>query len=150
MKLRIGGTRLVLVTENRAYKIARFRPLKPIVKIVMSVLNKKEFIRLYEKHGDSKFKVIIKSLLAGLLANRAEWRKWSDGHSNDFNPVLKIWLGGLVICQPRARRVTEQDILKSPLRHWYVEDEELSRPDQYGRLAGQIVLVDYAHLGLRW
>lgn len=150
MKLRLGGTRIVLVTENRAYKLARFRPLKTFFKIVTSVLVKKEFVRLYEKHRSSKFSIIIKSLLAGMLANRAEWRKWQESQSDEFVPVLDMWLLGLVIVQPRARRVTTEDVLESPLRHWYEEDEEFSRSEQYGSIDGKVLIVDYAHLGYRW
>jgi len=93
---------------------------------------------------------LFKFVLWGLLANRAEWRMWqSNSESQDFIPVLSIWFWGLVIVQPRAERVTENDLSKSPVWQKYSDDEELSVPEQYGQWKGKIVLVDYAHLGAR-
>lgn len=150
MKIRFGGTRVVIVTKHEAYKIARFCPFKTLSKIVMSVLVKKEFKRLTKKHKNKKLKIIIKSIFSGVLANRAEWRKWNESHSDEFIPVVSIYLQGLIIVQPRARRVTEDDILQSALCYRYVGDLELSRAEQYGRFDGRVILVDYAHLGARW
>lgn len=72
MYLASGETRFVIVTERYAIKIARFRPLRPFVRIIKHLFGKK--VRADLLTFDKKMaKGCVRYVLPGLFANRAEW-----------------------------------------------------------------------------
>jgi hypothetical protein len=147
MRILSGGTRVVLIVGKRAYKIAKFRPLKVLDKLFTMSINKKEFGRLYEKHKHNKSGIIMSVLFAGPYANWAEWRYWNSTQDSRCSPSIALWLGGLVLVQRSVESVVESEVLSSPLRALWHSDEEFAKPSQYGRdEGGNIVIVDYASL----
>jgi hypothetical protein len=147
VRIHAGGTRVVLVVGDRAYKIAKFRPLKVLDRLCAMSVDKKEFDRLYQKHRHNKFGIMMRVFCAGLRANWAEWRYWNRTHDSRCSPSIALWLGGLVLVQCSVESVDDDEVLSSPLRHLWETDEEFAKPSQFGRdVEGNIVIVDYASL----
>jgi hypothetical protein len=147
MRVSSGCTRVVLIVGERAYKIAKFRPIVVMGKLRKSLFSRKEFDRLYQKHKKNKMGILVNVLCAGLFANWAEWRYWNQTHDRRCSPSIALWLGGLVLVQRSVESVGESEVLSSPLRSLWYADEEFAKPSQFGRDDdGNIVIVDYATL----
>lgn len=150
MRICAGYTRIVLLTEAHAYKIARIRPLKLVLKLFAIICLPTHFYALHEKYDFRTSVALWKYLWAGWYANRAEVRLWRETRSQVYMPVLTQFLGGLIIVQPRARPVTFVDIQRSDLSRFLLSgDSELTAVHQYGHYAGSVRLLDYAHFGMQ-
>ena len=145
MRILAGHTRVVVVIGNKAYKIAKFRPIVVMGKLRKMALDQSEFDRLYQKHKQSKIKGFAKVLFAGLFANWAEWRYWKRTQDARCIPSLSIWLGGLVLVQRSAEPVDEARVLASEFHSLWYSDKEFSKACQFGKdNRGNILIVDYA------
>ena len=148
MKVCSGATRVVLVTKNRAYKIARIRILWVVRRFLRAILDKSSLARAKKRYLHRKAFTFAYAFFPGIFANRAEYAVWKKFGSRHYNPVSHRYLWGFIIVQPRAEPVTEFEIMESPLRKLFSLGGELGVVCQYGRVDDRIVIIDYAHLGL--
>ena len=147
MRVSFGGTRVVLIVGDKAYKIAKFRLFALVTKLAKMLFVRREFNRLYEKYKHNKSRILFRVFFAGLRANWAEWRYWNRTNDIRCSPALDLWLYGLVLVQKSVEAVDESEVLSSSLYSLWHADEEFAKPSQYGRdEGGNIVIVDYATL----
>jgi hypothetical protein len=144
-----GATRLVVFTPKYAIKIARIPIISAFVGFLGSLKRK--------LRSKSRFRFVRAGLHAsvlgqqmfghGIRANRAEADYWNKTRDDKCIPVIKVILGGWIIIQPRAQKVTMHDVLCSNLCDLMLTDLEFRTPQQFGRFDGRIVILDYASLG---
>ena len=84
----------------------------------------------------------IAGIAQGILANQAEYQ-WSgyEPWRGKVAPVLHSWLGGIVQVYPRCQPLADGD--RGPLPQLDPCPGDI-KPDNFGRLGGRVVRVDYA------
>lgn len=84
----------------------------------------------------------IAGVAHGILANQSEYH-WSgyEAWAGLVAPVLRSWLGGIIQVYPRCEPLGDDD--RGPLPHLDPCPGDV-KPDNYGRLDGRVVRVDYA------
>lgn len=152
MQVRCGTTRLVILAGNRAYKIARFRPIRPLIRLFQ--LMKVGGVRSQlETYGQNLTRGGINYLLAGLLANRVEYQLSKEYPDALISPVVALYLWGVMIIQDRGETVSIADkaVKSHPL--WAVmlaeKGSETAACSQFARFVGKVLLVDYGRAELR-
>jgi hypothetical protein len=148
-----GSTRLVVLTEIRAYKIARLRLLRLLCRLLVLPLQagyKHEIFRI--RYG--KFPACLWNyFVMGLTANRNEFEHWHRTRDGRVGEVLGRALGYLVIWQVRGQSVTTSEICKEgpfvSVIHDGWPDFFRNQPHQYARVGGRIVLIDFGEPSTR-
>lgn len=89
----------------------------------------------------------VHTFARGILANASEYQ-WHDfeGWHGKVAPVLHSWLGGLVQVYPRCEPLSDDD--RGPLPRLEPCPGDV-KPDNYGRLNGRVVRLDYDMTGER-
>ena len=144
--IKIGSTRLVLLSDTKAIKIARIRPIGTIFKIISITLSRKSRNRFKVKYDKNISRGLVKYLFAGIDANRLEFSTWENWQSDKLAPVIGIYLYGLVVIQKRLQSISVIDLeYKHPFPELAkVEKIEMNTPCQYGAdQNGIIYLLDY-------
>ena len=82
MRFAYGATRWVILTERYAIKIARFRPIRPLVRL-LQLLRKGTVRQELNKYDPNPVRGGLKYLIAGVIANLTEYRLYKS--------VLRKW-----------------------------------------------------------
>jgi len=131
--IRIGGTRFVFMTESHAYKIARVRPLKFLVRLLKTCFSKSSRERYRLIYGFN-FSGHWHYVFAGYYANKREagYTVMDDRVSR----VVKVLFRGLVVVQQRAEFITHHE------KPAWMPIPGTRFPRDYGVLNSQVVLID--------
>lgn len=147
MRYASGETRVVIVAGRYAIKIARIRPLRPILRIVLHLFGKKvkqELLTFDKKMA----KGCIRYVIPGIFANRAEAlhsAKYSE--SGLIAPTIFSFLW-LVNIQRAGEPATQDDIEKTVLyqRFGSNPDADMQRTQQYCVIGTEVLLSDYGQI----
>jgi hypothetical protein len=89
----------------------------------------------------------FKNFSRGMRSNRWErelWRVWRRKFGwENLCPVLFADPIGLIVVMPRAIPVSRDDVLAADPDYYPTPTEEYSKPEDYGRLNGAVVILDY-------
>jgi hypothetical protein len=144
ISVRYGGTRFVLLFNDYAIKIGKFRLINLIKKCIQIGIfnNKKEKQKLESKTFCESF---YKCLFAGLHANKIEFEYYDKHRDPRVMPTIRKFLGGWIIVQIRGEPITETEVSE-----WHFPENinknyyDIRRAEQFCRdKDGKIVLVDY-------
>jgi hypothetical protein len=142
-----GGTRIVILTKHRAYKIARIRPLRLFCRLlVLPFQAKRKHIGFAARYGP--FPVSLWNyVIIGLIANRNEFEYWQETRDPRVAPVIGKVLGGIVIWQTVGESVTLSELRRNdPFASFPVDARKEFHDDmvhQYAKVNGQVVLIDF-------
>lgn len=132
--IRIGGTRIVLLTQRYAYKIARVRPLKLFIRLIKIQSFKSSKDRFEEIYGKRLFEAGCQYLFVGYFANKREASyKILDDRVVSATPSFLHWW---IVVQKRVDPIGNE-----PCPEW-APIEGARFPRDYGILSGKVVLVD--------
>jgi hypothetical protein len=151
MKLHIGTTRLVVLQGDYAYKIARFRPLKLLIRCFSALRSQRKRLLYREKieveHHASYIRGAWEYLCAGYYANWREWHRWQETKDPRYVPAIKITCKGLILVQLRGVAVDTR-VAESHFPEFVgKENHELGGVHQYVALSdGTVRIADYASL----
>ncbi len=151
MQFMYGCTRWVILTKNYAVKIARFRPIRPFIRLFY-LLKRGEAVEKLEQHDPNLIKAVLKYIGSGILANRNERRLYEKYNDKFLVPTLFTFFW-LVNIQRRGEPSGEKemhchylwDILKgtsTPLT------EDILQPKQFCVIDGITYLADYGNKDL--
>ena len=143
MRFAYGCTRWVILTNRYAIKFARFRPIRPFVQL-FKLLLKKEVVKSLGKYDANPIRGGLKYLLAGIVANRAEYRIYKRYPSDLLVPTL-VSIYGLVNIQRRGEPAAEEEVRSHYLWHLLkntsiVEDLPYK---QFCKIDSRVCLADY-------
>ena len=150
MRIYVGTTRIVVCVGERAYKIARFRPIRPLVRAVQLLYRREvdERMQLYDQ--SSKTRAVLKYLLAGVYANRTESSISSVYGSEQLSPVRKQLAYGLVVVQDRGIPIPAitGELKNHPFWEMMIEEKKGDQKEALTQFAffpqqKMIKLVDY-------
>ena len=147
MQIRHGTTRLVVLHGRYAYKFARIRPLKTVLKIIVMSVSQRQQALLCEKYDRRFGWALWKYLFAGLYSNWAEYHYWHATFDERCAPAVRMYFHGVLVVQLRALPASREDVECSELRA-LLHEPELTKSRQYGLLDGKCVIIDYAHWGI--
>lgn len=139
-----GCTRIVILTEKCAIKIARFPFVHLVQKGMAFIFSPGKRSVLNEKHGNMPITAFKNRVFAGVKANRNEYRYSASHDDPRVMPVVKQLFGGLVIIQQKGTPVSPREIDKEGLAI-AGQDHELERADQFCRnpATRQVVIIDF-------
>jgi hypothetical protein len=140
----MGTTRVVILFGSYAYKCARVRPLKTVLKCAVSCVSQKHKALLKEKYDKRILRAFWKYFWGGVYSNRAEYQYWRETNDSRCVPIIRMFLNGFIIVQLRADAVTLLELESCPISYLLAE-KELTTAKQYGRIDGEYLVVDYAH-----
>jgi hypothetical protein len=148
MHITYGATRFVLLTGNKAIKIARFRPIRLMFRVmVLPLSSKRNRDRFYEKYGTGLLTAIRNYLFVGLVANRIEYEYYKKHRDLRVMPTQKQFLRGLITVQDRGTRVSNIELSEEyPFTSLDPSTlcPEMLKAVQFCRNSqGRIVMVDY-------
>jgi len=115
MKFAYGCTRWVFLTKRYAIKVARFRIIRPFIRLV-SLVKKHEATETLELYDASLIKAVLKYVGAGILANRNERRLYKKYGGEFLAPTLFTFLW-LINIQVRGEPSKEEDVRRHRLWH---------------------------------
>ena len=119
MLVRRGITRTVWLTRHHAIKVPSLR-----------------------RYGRGRGGVLW-SICNGILANQSEHRWWINSHDPALCPCLHSWFGGIVNVYPRCDPIGDDYAGPWPEPQWPGPMPGDHKPDNYGRLGGRLVRIDY-------
>lgn len=148
-----GSTRCVILVGQYAIKIARFRPLRPFIKLFESI-QKKQVRGNLEKHHRNPLLAVIKYLLAGIVANRTEYRLYKKYKSELLVPTV-FTIFWLVNIQRRGEPVADEKVKSHYLWNLFKEMEtpvalDILQAKQFCFMGGCVRLADYGIDGLEF
>lgn len=150
-----GTTRVVLMIprSTTVIKIVRPRVVRPLLQLVRHMWSGQVQTRLQNFHRNP-WQGGLRYVLAGIVANRQEWRVSQAYPSAPLAVVTRLYCGGLVIVQARGAAIGVGDIdqvSRHPL--WNVMVDETGSPEealrQFARFGERILLVDFGWWKLR-
>lgn len=145
MNIRCGSTRLVVLWGDWAFKIARIRPFRFLLRLPTWLFSRKQRKHFFEKYGANFFQAIINDVFAGVVANRKEF-EYYQSHRKDYRvmPTMQMFFAGLIIVQTRGDEIGERELQSSnPFRNT-PKFCEMTEAKQFCRHPdGRLVLVDY-------
>lgn len=142
-----GTTRWVLLIGPYAIKVARFRPLRPFIKL-FTALQKQEVRQSLHKHDKSMIRAALKYLFAGIYANRIEHHLYRKYKSDHLIPTL-FTICWIVNVQVRGDPITDVDVGTPLFKKMRVgPNDDLMDPRQWCSLKGTMKLVDYGRSDL--
>jgi hypothetical protein len=150
MQIAAGTTRVVLLIGSIAIKIGRPRVLRLVLRLLFGSLTQKQRHRLFVKYGSTFGEICCNYALAGLIANRNEFKYYQLFQDVRVMPTTAQYLGGWIILQIRGSNITSTELASdNPFLGFDVGQAraEISDAHQFCRHPdGHIVLVDYARL----
>jgi hypothetical protein len=147
MRFASGETRFVIITDKYAIKIARIRPLRPLVRIVQHLFGKKvkqELLTFDKKMA----KGCMRYVLPGIFANRAEWKHSQKyGASGLIVPTLYSFFW-VVNIQKAGVAATSHNIGQSLLFALFGTNElaDMQGIYQYCVIEEKVLLADYGQM----
>lgn len=149
VRITCGGSRVVIILEDRVIKIARFRLLR-FFKLPFFAIRKCFGIphAYFEKaHLMGVRKAAVYYLCPGLFANRQEFRLYAYSHDARLAPTIASYWCGLVNTQERGEPVSASMLNGAhPFAGRSVQDLEAADAlfaHQYGRFGIEVKLCDY-------
>ncbi len=106
IELKWGGTRIALLFGSKAYKLPRFRLIRPFLQLFRHLKNGEVAQRL-ERFDIRPQHAIIKYILAGLIANREEWYISRTYPSEDKARVFGLYFRGFLLVQERGEHISD-------------------------------------------
>lgn len=149
MQIACGSTRVVLLAGDKAVKIARFRPIRFLLRMLMIAFSRKKRLHFFEKYGPVFIHAVYNDIFAGVIANRNEYSYYIERMDRRVMPSLGQYLGGLIVTQVRGTPVSLHELdTEDPFAGLVTNSAcEVSDPKQFCRHpAGQLVLVDYGRV----
>ena len=148
MQVRYGSTRVVFLFSIYAVKFWRPRPLRPFVRF-FQLLQEKEVSSTLRSYDQRLPIGALKYLLAGVIANRAEYRSFKRFPDAGLAPVTSIWLGGFAIVQLRGEPVTRLTVAVTSHPLWSAiarETNDVTKDAlrQFAVFNYRVLVVDYA------
>ena len=148
-----GHTRLVVLAGPYAFKIAKFRLLYALWRIVVTLWNREAVSKmsLWRRKRGGVMSVVLQAVFAGVYANLAEHGRYQEYPGAGLVPTLTTWWG-IVNVQKRGDTLRAIAIDGHPLFQQTHLDPSLSqdllRPEQYCMLHDQVLLADYGNPAL--
>ncbi|MFC1623517.1 hypothetical protein ACFL05_00140 [Patescibacteria group bacterium] len=146
MKLTWGCTRWVILTDNYAIKIARFRPLWSLMRLCIGIKEKNVLQTLEERYSRNILLAGIKYVFNGIVANYTEHQIYKKNPSGyDLVPTLFtiLWL---INIQPRGESVKKTDVTKYRflnILNSLPGESDISEPKQFCIIGNVVRLADY-------
>ncbi len=142
-----GGTRIVVLWGDKAFKIARLRPVRLLLRMLLFPFQSaSKRARFYNRYGHIP-KGLVNYVVWGLMANRNEFEYWNQTHDSRVMPVTSRFIGYLVIVQTRGEPVSDSELHDShPLGTISREFRPTVRyglRHQFAKRRGRVFLVDY-------
>lgn len=146
-QVRGGSTRIVFLFSDKAYKIARFRVFRPLMRFFQHCINGQVTQRL-ARFDPVPRRAVCKYLFSGIIANREEYYISQKYHEAGLARVLGIYFFGLVVVQERGSPLPENFV---PRQHrlWNMmfrnSGYDISKArHQFALFSGEPKLVDLA------
>ena len=149
MHIECGYTRIVILTDTKAIKIARVgRGIAELpFQAIRSLLDPAWFRQKVEERGGKPARAVLIQLRrvfrTGVACNRQEHRLYAEHPELPLAPVCGIYLGGLVLVMERGEPVSADE--SAPLRGQYAAWGDLGEPRHTCRIRGKLCLIDYGH-----
>lgn len=145
--IRCGFSRIVLLWDDKVYKVARVKPLILLVWLVWIHLSESKREKFFAEYGTDLCSACFRLLFVGLFANYREYTYSENSNDRSVARVLRCYLGGLVTTQERVAPVSLDEI-KKECPCLISRAADLLRPENFGRRisTGEIVVLDYGNL----
>lgn len=151
MRIAWGGSRFVVLTKDYAFKFARFRPYWALKRLVETICAREVGSKLKRYHRSHPLIAGLKYLIAGAWANMIEVQVFEKTQHPGLAPTLLTFFG-IMNVQRRGKPVTEVELLRehpfAHLVHIEVLTVDLSKPANFCRINGKVVLCDYGQIEL--
>lgn len=146
MRITSGATRLVILTDDWAIKLPKFRIWRLFLQLCRGLFDWKWLTSKME--GDSGAAAVLANhafnhFFAGLMANRQENRLYRDHPGLPIAPVRGMYLFGLVLVMVRGEAVSPA--LSARFRAQYAAWGDLGEPHHACHVRGELCLIDYGH-----
>ena len=142
-----GGTRIVVLWGDKAFKIARFRPIRFLCRMIVLPFQAKRKHDIFRQRYGHFHESMLNYICAGLLANRGEFEYWQRTADSRVVSIHRQFFRCTVIVQPRGISVTTDELEKgSPFSSFPEELQKAIRHDQpyqFIKIQGKIYLTDY-------
>ena len=142
-----GGTRIVMLCGDKAYKLARFRPLRLFCRMLLFPFQtRKKQKQFYERYG--RFPMSFwHYITVGFTINRTEYEYWQHTHDTRVMPAVGKFMGYFIIVQMRGERISAAEFRMNDLfgdlsRQTYF-DLQCDKPHQFAKREGKVLLIDY-------
>lgn len=145
MRIVVGGTRVVFITNDHAYKIAIPFQLF-VVRGLKIALSRKKRRHVIQKYPHPVSGILLRGIFAGLVDNRNEHRYYCASKDPRVMPVTKKLFWGFVIAQEKGLPVSPRELIREDRLHALAgRDCDLHDQSQFCRTRrdGRIVVVDY-------
>ncbi len=150
MRITFGSTRMVILTDAYAIKIARFRLVRPILQLIRHLINGEVKTRL-QKFDKDPVTGGFKYLLAGVRANQTEWHVYNTLKLDILAPTL--WsFHGLINVQRRGTPVSVREMSAHVIHRLLfinpIDDSDVFQTCQFCKIQKRVVLLDYGRMDL--
>ena len=142
-----GGTRIVVLLGNKAYKIARFRPIRLLCRMLLFPFQtKRKQTKFYQRYGELPTS-LWNYIVVGFTINRTEFEYWNRTHDSRVMPVVDRFVGYFIIVQMRGKEVLADEFRMNdlfgslPLAAYH--ELQCDKLHQFVKLDGKILLIDY-------
>ena len=148
----LGSTRVVFLVGCFAFKIARFRPLRPMIRLIEHLRGGVVGEKL-QKFDERTSCAVVKYLFAGIYANRTEYLYSRYTGYIPVAQVVRLYFGGLFLLQERGNPVDSenQSVLRHPMWLTMLEEKEgdpIAARAQFVLIRGEVRLADYGRSDL--
>lgn len=139
IKFSYGRTRFVILAGNKAIKIAMIPLLIYFIRDMLKFFLPDKRRKFLSRNRTQIYKISISYIFQGIIVNNNEYKYWRDNRDERVVPVLRRYLGGLIIMQTRGEEVLDQGFV-NPLGSQFVE---AGKSEQFCRIEGKLKLADY-------
>lgn len=150
MRITHGATRIVILTGDKAVKVARTGIMSLLYQAIARITRPAWFREMSIVHGGTaqpSILIIIRHafriIARGIRANRQEYRISKKHPELPIAPVHNMYLWGLVLVMARGDPVSAR--ASSKLRRQYGAFGDLQFPKQVCRVKNRVCYVDYGH-----
>lgn len=151
MRIAWGGSRFVVLTENYAFKFARFRPFRALKRLYQTFAKREVGTKLRRYHRSHPLIAGLKYLIAGAWANTIEQEVYEKTKHPALAPTY-LSLFGIVNVQRRGAPVSSEELAREhPFVHLAripVLSVDMTKPENFCRIDGIVMLVDYGQIEL--
>lgn len=147
MEIATGCTRRVLLTRNYAFKFARFKIFRPILRLFETTRDG-EVKETLKHHHSNLILAGLRYLFFGFVSNRNEYLLYKN-HGNDLLVPTLFTFFYIFNVQVRGESVVKEDLRGSVLSNLlrdahFLLSNEILRSQQFCRINGVLLLADYA------
>lgn len=147
MKVKLGGTRIVLVFQNFVVKIPRINLFIRPAKRVIYHLARNQVKEKLKNYDQNLIKAGIKYVFAGMYANKIEYYYSRQHKENNEIVHVRGVLYYLILIQKRVETIKEDDkkwkaFIELSLKRG-IKDTDLLVARNFGLYENKIKLIDY-------